>query len=116
MTLITITIAIIIIAALLALLAVNKHQQLKAKAKECAKEARRFHDKLQQLSDPSHFFTDEELRRLKKEFAPLLDDVNDLYESMYISKEFLDGLGLKDFLRERKFLNHIQSKNNQLHK
>ena len=116
MTLITIAIAVVIIAALLALLAANKNQHLKARARECAKEALRFHDKLQQLSDPSHFFTDEELRQLKKEFAPLLEEVNELYESAYISKDFLDEIGLKDFMRERKFLNHIQSQNNQLHK
>ena len=113
---VAIIIIFVIIVAVIAILALRQHNRLKEKAQECAKEAKLFHDKLQILSDPSHFFTDEELRQLKREFAPLLDKVDDLYESRLISEEYLDSIGLKDFLRERKFLNHIQSQNNQQHK
>jgi hypothetical protein len=108
--LVIITAACIII---LALLAFRRHQRLKAKAKQCSKEAKRFHEKLKQLSDPSHLFSDEELHRLKWEFAPLLAEVNELYDNFLISNEYLDELGLKEFMDERKLLNHIQYQNNQ---
>ena len=116
MSIITVIIIIVAVVIILALLALMQYHRLKEKAKECAKEAQVFHDKLQKLIDPSHLFTDEELRQIKREYAPLLDDVNDLYDSMFISDDYLDGLRLRDFLRERKFLNHMQSQNNQLHK
>ena len=61
-------------------------------------------------------FTDEELLQLKREYAPLLDEVSELYDSFLISNEYLDDLGLREFIRQRKFLNHIQSQNNALHK
>ena len=86
---------------------------MRAEAKECAKEAKRFHQKLQELSNPSRFFTDEEVQHLKKEFSPLLDKVNKLYENIFISSEYLDKLGLKDFLDERRIVNHKQYQNNQ---
>lgn len=110
-----IIIIILVLVFIVALLAFRKSQQLKARANECAKEVQMFHDKLQRLSDPSHLFTDEELLQVKQEYAPLIDKINELYDSLLISKEYLDDLGLKDFIRERKFLNHIQLKNNQLH-
>lgn len=106
-------IAAIATAILLGALALIKRQKLKAKARQCAIEAQRFHEKLQQLSDPSHLFTDEELRQLKKEFTPLLDDVLLLYNHPLVSKDYIIELGLRDFIDERKILNHIQLKNNQ---
>lgn len=116
MHIIAIAIAIIVlIAAVVALLAIGKQKRLKAKAQECAKEVQQFQDKLQKLTDPSHFFTDEELLQFKRECAPLLDEINELYDSMLISNEYLDNLGFRDFIRQRKFLNHIQSQNNQKH-
>ena len=114
MHIIAIAIAIIVlIAAVAGLLAIGKQKRLKAKAQECAKEVQVFHEKVQKLSDPSHFFTDEELLQLKREYAPLLDEVSELYDSFLISNEYLDDLGLREFIRQRKFLNHIQSQNNQ---
>ena len=107
----TITITIIVLF-ILAILAYLQSQKLKAKAKECSKEARRFHEKLQQLTAPDHFFTDEELHQLKHEFAPLLKTVNKLYDSVFISRAYLDELGLNDFIDERKFVNHRQYLNN----
>ena len=69
---IALTIAIIVfIAAVIALLAIGKQKRLKAKAQEYAKEVQQFQDKLQKLTDPSHFFTDEELLQFKRECAPL---------------------------------------------
>ena len=126
MHIIAIAIAIIVlIAAVAGLLAIGKQKRLKAKAQECAKEVQQFQDKLQKLTDPSHFFTDEELLQFKRECAPLLqfkrecapllDEINELYDSMLISNEYLDNLGFRDFIRQRKFLNHIQSQNNQKH-
>ena len=109
-SIIIITVALL---AILALLAFRKIQRLKSKAQRCAKEAQVFHDKLQQLSDPSHFFTDEEVRQLKNEFAPLLSEVHQLYDSKYLSHDFLEDIGLRRFIDERKFLNHIQLENNQ---
>ena len=117
MHIIAIAIAIIVfIAAVVALLAIGKQKRLKAKARKCAKEVQVFHEKVQKLSDPSHFFTDEELLQLKREYAPLLDEISELYDSFLISNEYLDDLGLREFIRQRKFLNHIQSQNNALHK
>lgn len=104
------------VIAIMALLVLRQHLRLKAKAIRCAKEGRRFHEKLQKLSDPAHLFSDEELHLLKKEFAPLLDDVNDLYDNFLVPNEYLDRLGLKDFMDERKLLNHVQYQNNQRHK
>ncbi len=105
----------IIITAMTVLIAIRQHQHLKGKAKECAKDVQVLREKLKRLSDPSHLFTDEEMLGVKQEYAPLIDRINVLYNSLFISKEYLDSLGLKDFIRERKFLNHIQFKNNQLH-
>ena len=117
MHIIAIAIAIIVlIAAVVALLAIGKQKRLKEKARKCAKEVQVFHEKVQKLSDPSHFFTDEELLQLKREYAPLLDEVSELYDSFLISNEYLDDLGLREFIRQRKFLNHIQSQNNQKYK
>ena len=111
-----IIIIILVLAFIAGILAFRKSQQLKAKANECAKEVQMLRDKLQKLSDPSHLFTDEEMLQVKQEYAPLIDRINELYDSLLISKEYLDDLGLKDFIRERRFLNHIQLKNNQLQK
>ena len=108
-----IIIATVTIVMILGLFAVRKHLRLKAKAKQCAKEVQMFHDKLHRLSDPSHLFTDEELLQVKREYAPLLDKIEELYDSLLISNGYLDELGLKEFIRERKFLNHIQYQNNQ---
>lgn len=108
----TIIITIAAIILILALLALRVNLRMRAKARECAKEAKRFHERLLHLSDPSHDFTDHELHRLKREFAPLLDAVNELYDSPLISNEYLDGLGLGDFLEERKLVNHRQYLNN----
>lgn len=116
MSIITIIFTIVAVIIILALLAIRKHQHLKSKALECAKEVQAFHDKLQKLTDPSHFFTDEELLQVKQEYAPLLDRINELYESLLISRQYLDDLGLKEFIRQRKFLNHLQYQNNQQHK
>lgn len=114
MTIFIIVLAVIIV--LLALFAYRKKQRLEAKARQCAKEAQVFHEKLQKLTDPSHFFTDEEVVQFKDEFAPLLKNVQKLYDSMFISSVFLNNLGLKDFIDERRVVNHLQYKNNQLYK
>ena len=95
------------------LLLVEQNQRLKRKAKRYAKKAQAFHEKLQRLSDPSHFFTDEEAHQLKKEYDPLFADINQLYDNWIISKTFLNDLGLNDYLDERKLINHIQMKNNE---
>ena len=89
------------------------NQQLKDKARQCSKEAEQFHKDLQRLSAPGHLFTDEELHKLKVKYNPLLEKVNELYDSHFISKEYLDHLGLGDFMEERKHLNHTQFLNNQ---
>ncbi len=108
---------IFIIVAILVLLGILRYNiRLKGQAKQCSVEAKRFHKKLQLLSASDHLFTDEELRDLKIEFAPVLDTVNSLYESHFISNEYLDNLGLNDFMDERKLLNHKQYINNQAHK
>ena len=107
-----IIIIFISIAAILGITAISYHNHLKTKAKECAKEAIKFHEQLQQLTDPSHLFTDKEMHRLKREYAPLLNAVNKLYDNPFISKEYLDELGLGDFLEERRLVNHQQYLNN----
>lgn len=89
----------------------NRHQ--KALALQCAKEVQRFNEELARLSAPSHFFTDEELTQLKKEFNPVLKTINRLYGSSLISSDYLDELGLHDFIEKRRILNHIQLSNNQ---
>ena len=94
-------------------LAARQMKLLKAKAKQCAKEAEQFHERLKQLSDPSHLFTDKEVHQLKREYDPLLRTVNQLYDSPFISNEYLDSLGLGNFMDERKLVNHMQYKNNQ---
>ena len=110
---IILTVALIVA---LVLFAIWKKRHLTAKARQCAKEAQVFHDKLQHLTAPSHFFTDEEVKQFKQEFAPLLKDVQKLYASLFISNVFLNSLGLKDFIDERRIINHLQLKNNQLFK
>ena len=60
--------------------------------------------------------TDEEVHKLKMKYNPLLETVNELYDSHFISNEYLDELGLGDFMEERKHLNHTQFLNNQSHK
>ena len=100
--------------AVLVLYAIWKKQQLTSKARKCAKEVQVFHDKLQQLTAPTHFFTDEEVQQFKNEFAPLLKNVQKLYDNMFISNQFLNSLGLKEFIDERRMVNHLQYKNNQL--
>ena len=60
-------------------------------------------------------FTDEEVHKMKMKYAYLLDTVNDLYDSKFISNEYLDKLGLGDFMEERKLLNHTQFLNNRSH-
>lgn len=107
-------IAVVAVLCIVGALRYNRH--LKEKAKKCSVGAKQFHEKLQQLSDPSHLFTDEEVRKLKIQYGPLLDTVNDLYDSRFISNEYLDRLGLGEFMEERKLLNHIQLMNNQQYK
>ena len=108
-----IAIIVVIIFIFLLFFAVRQNRTMKAKAKQCAVEAAQFHEKLQQLSDPSHLFTDEELHRLKRKYEPLLRTVNELYDSPFISNEYLDSLGLGNFMDERKLVNHMQYQNNQ---
>lgn len=111
----TIILIILALMAIIAFIVFQRSQHLKAKARECSKEAKRFHEKLQQLTEPNHFFTDEELHQLKREFAPLLKTVNKFYDSILILREYLDDLGLNDFLDERKLVNHRQYLNNIHH-
>ena len=116
MHILTIAIAFIVfIAAVVGLLAIGKQKRLKAKARECAKEVQKFQDRLQKLTDPSHFFTDEELNQFKHDCARLIDKINELYATVLITDEYLDDLGLREFTRQRKFLNHMQYQNNQNH-
>lgn len=107
---------ILVIAVLVAAFVLRYNRKLKEKARKCSVGAKQFHERLKELSDPSRVFTDEEVRKLKVQYGPLLDTVNDLYESKFISNEYLDTLGLDDFMEERKLLNHIQLVNNQQHK
>ena len=86
---------VIILLILIALFYLRQQMHMKAEAKECAKEAKLFHEKL------------------KNEFAPLLKRVNKLYGSIFISNEYLDEAGLKDFLDERRLVNHKQFENNK---
>ena len=95
----TIIIIILALLAIIAFIVFQRSQHMKAKARECSKEAKRY-------------FTDEELHQLKREYAPLLKTVNKLYDSILISREYLDDLGLNDFLDERKLVNHRQYLNN----
>lgn len=87
--------------------------QMKTRAVKCSEETKMFLKKLEQLSAPSHFFTDEELKQLKKDYQPLLKEINHLYKSPFLSKSYLDDLGLNEFVDYRRLLNHIQYKNNQ---
>ena len=106
-------ITLLIFFAIAGVLTIIQRQKLKTKAKEYAKEALLFHEKLEQLSDPSHFFTDEEALQLKQEFSPLVNAVKKLYKSSLITHKYLNDLGLKEFLEERMLVNHIQVTNNQ---
>ncbi len=106
----------ILLAVIVVFAAFRYQNHLKAKARRCAKEAQKFHEKQKHLSAPGRKFTDEELHRLKYEFAPLLEDVNSLYDNYFISNSFLDSLGLGNFLEERRLLNHTQYVNNQNYK
>ena len=98
---------------ILACVYLRQNYRMRIKAKECAKEAQVFHEKLQKLSDPSRFFTDEEVKQLKREVAPLVQRVSLLFENIFISNDYLVRLGLKDFLEERKIVNHKQYTNNK---
>ena len=109
-------IIIIVVMVIVALLLFRYNLHLKAKAKKCKEEAKRFHKEVQSLSATDRMFTDEELKKLKMKYSPLLDDVNSLYDSYFISNDFLDKLGLGDFLEERRLLNHTQYLNNKGHK
>ena len=103
--------ALLIIAAPFLYIHLKKKRLMK-EALQCAELARRFHERLQELSAPSHFFTDEEVHQLKKEFNPVLDRVNRLYASSLISTHYLNELGLRDFIDERRLVNHFQNLNN----
>ncbi len=102
----------VVILVVLGLIVLRINRRLRDEAKKCAKEAKIFHERLQQLSDPSHLFTDEDVHQLKRDFGPLLNTVNRLYDSQFISNDYLDKLGLGDFMEERKLVNHMQYLNN----
>ena len=102
----------ITIVIILAIAIMNYNQRLKKEARKCSIEAKDFYEKLKTLSSPTHLFTDEELKKLKMEFNPLLETVNQLYDSRFISNEYLDKVGLGEFIEKRKLLNHIQMENN----
>lgn len=87
--------------------------QMKKKAMQYSAESKEFYEKLKQLADPDHFFTDEELQQLKDDYKPLLKNINHLYKSPFFTKKYLDDLGLNEFVEWRRLLNHIQYKNNQ---
>ena len=89
--------------------------RLRAEARRCAVEARQFQTRLRILTAPNHLFTDEELVQLKKDINPLLARVNRLYKNYFISSEYLDDLGLGDFIEARMHLNHSQFVNNSAH-
>ncbi len=114
-------IAVILIAIFFAILMaiaivmVTHRNNMKKEALKCSQEARQFHMKVMLLSSPSRLFTDDELRQLKMEVSPLLKRVNKLYNSKFVSKEYLDDLGLNDFVEERMHLNHLQYINNKTH-
>lgn len=107
---------VFVVLIVLALLSFRYNRKLKERARSCSKEARRFHEELQRLSSPERLFTDEEVHRLKMKYGPLLETVNNLYDSRFVSNEYLDKLGLGDFMEERKLLNHTQFLNNQSHR
>ncbi len=109
-----IVVAVLVLGGIVYVILQNRRQ--KALAQQCAKEVQRFNEKLEQLSNSSHFFTDDELKQLKKEFNPVLDVVNELYDSSLISNDYLDDLGLHDFIEKRRILNHIQLNNNRAYK
>lgn len=104
---------VLLIAVAVAVYAYRLH--LKKEALKCSQEARQFHVKVMLLSSPTRLFTDEELRQLKVEVSPLLRKVNNLYKSYFISNDYLDNLGLADFIEERTHLNHSQYVNNRSH-
>ncbi len=106
---------IVVVAVLVIACILFYNHRLKEKAKRCSAGAKQFHKKLQELSDPTHLFTDEEVRKLKMQYGPLLDTVNSLYDNRFISNDYLDELGLGEFMEERKLLNHIQLVNNKNH-
>lgn len=101
-----------IVAVLLLAAVIAYALYLRFEARKCAVEARQFHVRLQVLTAPNHLFTDKELATLKEEMAPLLFKVNKLYKNHFISNEYLDRLGLEDFIEERRHLNHSQFLNN----
>lgn len=103
------------ILAVVAIVMVTHRNNMKKEALKCSEEARRFHVKVLLLSSPSRLFTDEELQQLKIEASPLLKRVNRLYKSYFVSNEYLDDLGLNDFVEERMHLNHLQYINNKSH-
>ena len=103
------------ILALIAIVMITHRNNMKKEAQKCSQEARQFHVKVMLLSSPSRLFTDEELIQLKKEASPLLKRVNKLYKSYFVSNEYLDDLGLNDFIEERMHLNHLQFINNKTH-
>ncbi len=106
---------IIIIAAILSILYLIQNQRMKNKTKACVKEAHRLHEKLEQLSDPSHLFTDEEVVQIKNEYARWLKKVNQLYRSAFLSNGYIDSQGLKDYMNESNIIDHKQYINNQAH-
>ncbi|MBR6980298.1 MAG: hypothetical protein IKH88_10770 [Prevotella sp.] len=101
-------VAVVLIAATIAYVC-----HLRAEARKCAIEARQFHVRLKVLTAPNHLFTDKELASLKEEMAPLLFRVNKLYKNYFISNDYLDRMGLGDFIEERMHLNHAQYLNNK---
>ena len=103
------------ILALIAIVMIAHRNNMKKEAQKCSQEARQFHVKVMLLSSPSRLFTDDELIQLKKEASPLLRRVNKLYNSYFVSNEYLDDLGLNDFIEERMHLNHLQFINNKTH-
>lgn len=108
-----IIIVLCIVAVLLVAAAIAYVFYLRAEARKCTVEARQFHVRLQVLTAPNHLFTDKELSNLKEEMAPLLFKINKLYKNYFISNDYLDRLGLGDFIEERTHLNHAQYLNNK---
>jgi len=100
---------LLVLAFVMARYSIRLHKE----ARRCSLLAQKFQEKLAALSSPDHLFTDEELRKLKIEFDPLLDAVNKLYDSHFISDDYLEKLKLHDFMEKRKLLNHIQMTNNR---
>ena len=106
-------VTVIIFVLIGAFIILRYTKQLKADARQCAKEAEHLHKKLGMLTDPSHLFNDEELHQIKREYTPLLRRVYQLYDNPFISNDYLNDLGLEDFIDERKHLNHFQLMNNK---